>query len=161
MSELSPLDILGKTFTKRLNGYAANEVQEFLTQVASAMEHRLQHDLANFQERESALQQALISAQRTAESTMGEARVEGQRILGEAQTLADRLVDEAHQRAQNVESVISDLRSRRREVRAELMRLVELLQGLIRDDQRLERDEPPAPQLAVLRRRNGRSESQS
>jgi cell division initiation protein len=165
MSELSPLDILGKTFSKRLHGWAPQEVQEFLIAVASAMEgllrergelrqqvHRLQQDLSSFQARENALQDALVAAQRSAESTVGEARAEGQRILAEAQTLADRLVEDAHQRAQNVETVISDLRSRRREVRAELMRLVELLQGMVRDDRQLEHDAPAAPQLAVLRR---------
>jgi len=173
MPELSPLDVLGKSFSRRLNGFAQHEVQEFLTQVAGTMEgllrergelrqqhHHLEQDLASYRERESALQDTLVAAQRSAESTLGEARTEGQRIITEAQGLADRLIEEAHQRAQNVESVISDLRSRRRQVRAELMRLVELLQGLIRDDQQLEREEPPTPQLALLhRRRKSSSES--
>ena len=63
------------------------------------------------------------------------ARVEGQGIVGEGHTLAERLVEEANKRAFNIESVISDLRNRRREVRADLNRMVELLEGLIRDDQ--------------------------
>ena len=38
------------------------------------------------------------------------------------------------------------------EVRAELNRIVELLEGIIRDDQRRERDEPSTPQLAAFQR---------
>ena len=81
------------------------------------------------------------------------AREEGQRIVEEAQALGARLVEEANQRAATIETVIAGLRSRRREVRAELMRLVELIQGLVRDDQQLEREEPATGRLALLSRR--------
>ena len=80
MSELTALDILGKQFSRRVRGYAPFEVHEFLSQIASAMEslnrergelkqqlHRLQQQLAEFKERESALQEALVAAQRSAE----------------------------------------------------------------------------------------------
>ena len=66
--------------------------------------------------------------------------------------MAERLVEEANQRAQNIESIITDLRNRRREVRAELSRIVELLEGIVEDDKRRERDEPSAPQLATFQR---------
>jgi DivIVA domain-containing protein len=175
MSELSPLDILGKAFSRRVTGYAPLEVQEFLTQVAGNMEallrergelklqaHRLEQELAAFREREQALQDALVAAQCSAENTLEDARGEGQRIVTEAQTLADRLIEEAYHRAQNVETIIGDLRSRRREVRVELMRLVELVQGAVRDDKMLERDDVATPQLALLHRsRTGSSEGQS
>jgi cell division initiation protein len=166
MNELTPLDILGKTFAKRLHGYDPQGIHEFLSQVASTVEElmrnrgelrqqvrRLELDLASFRERENALQDALVAAQRSAEDTVKAARAEGQKIIDEAQTLGERFVAEANQRAQNIETVIGDLRGRRREVRAELMRLVELLQGMIRDDQQLEREEPPTPRLALLKRR--------
>jgi cell division initiation protein len=171
MSELSALDILGKQFGKRMRGYAPFEVHEFLSQIASAMEalnrergelkqqvHRLDQELAEFRERETALREALVSAQRSAESTIEAARVEGQQIVNEGQTLAERLVREAHERAQNIEVVISELRSRRREARADLMRLVELLEGVVRDDQKREQDERTTPQLAVL---HGRTDTSS
>ena len=77
--------------------------------------------------------------------------IDGSPVKG--QMLADRLVEDAHSRAHNIESKIGELRSYRREVRAELMRLVELVQGLVRDDQRAEREERPTSQLALLRRR--------
>lgn len=166
MNELTPLDILGKTFPKRLHGYDAQTIHEFLSQVASTVEElmrnrgelrqqvrRLEVELASYKERESALQDALVAAQRSAEGTVKASRTEGQRIIEEAQALGERFIAEANQRAQNIETVIADLRGRRREVRAELMRLVELLQGMVRDDQQLEREEPPTPRLALLKRR--------
>jgi cell division initiation protein len=174
MGELSALDILGKQFNKKLRGYAPIEVHEFLSQIASAVEgltrergelkqrvHRLEQDLADYRERESALQDALVAAQRTAATTVESARAEGQKIIEDGHTLAERLVDEANQRAQNIESVVAELRTRRREARSELQRLVEILEGLIQDDQKREQEERATPQLAVLQRRNGNSSESS
>jgi len=165
MSELSALDILGKQFDKRFRGYAPFEVHEFLSQIAGAVEgltrergelkqrlHRLEQELAEFRERETALQEALVAAQRSAEGTLETARAEGQKIVEEGHGLAERLVREAHDRAQNIESVVAELRARRREARADLMRLVELLEGIVHDDQNREQQERATPQLAVLPR---------
>jgi len=181
MPDLSPLDVLGASFGSRLRGYDPREVHEFLTHVAASMEsvskergelrqqiHRVERELASFRERERALHEALVAAQRTAETTvetarhdadriLAEARSDAERLMEEGQNLADRLVEEAHLRAQNIDSVISQLRTRRRELRAELMRLAEMLQGVIRDDQEQERREPPTPQLAVLNRHRARA----
>ncbi len=172
MSELSPLDILGKSFPRALRGLSPAEVHQFLSEIAATVEslvreraelrqqvHKLEQRLMDYRERESALQDALVAAQRSAESTMERARDDAQRIVQEGHALADRLVEEAYQRAQTIETVIGELRGRRREVRAELMRLGELLQGIIRDDQRLEQEAPSTPQLALLHRR--RSEEQA
>ena len=167
MSELSPLDILGKKFAVRFRGYPANEVHEYLTEIAGAMEglmrergelrqkvHRLEDELSSFREREAALQEALVAAQRTAESTIESARDEGQRIIADGHGLADRLVEEANERARKIDDVIQQLREKRRETRSELIRLVEILQGLVDDDRAREAEERTTPQLAVLSRSN-------
>lgn len=165
MAELTPLDILGAEFSRGIRGYDTDAVRAFLQRVAASMEellrergelrqnlHRMEQDLSSFREREEALQNALVAAEKTAERTIENAQSEGQRIVEEGHSLADRLVEEAHHRAQNIDFAISDLRSRRREVRAELMRLVELLQGMIRDDQQLEQTDRSSPQIALLHR---------
>ena len=174
MSELSPLDILGKKFAIKFRGYPANEVHEYLTEIAGVMEgltrergelrqqvHRLENELASFRERETALHEALVAAQRTAESTMESARDEGQRIIEDGHGLADRLVEEANDRARKIDGVIQQLRERRRETRSELIRLVEILQGLVEDDRAREKEERTTPQLAVLSRKNEVSEESS
>jgi len=163
MSELSPLDILGKKFVIKFRGYPANEVHEYLTEIAGSMEslmrergelrqqvHRLETELASFREREAALHQALVAAQRTAETTMETARDEGQKIIEDGHGLADRLVEEANARARKIDAVIQQLRERRRETRSELIRMVELLQGLIEDDRSREQEERTTPQIAIL-----------
>jgi cell division initiation protein len=165
MTEFAPMDILGKKFNKKLHGYAELEVHEYLTELARVVEgllrergelkqrvHHMEQELSAFRERESALKEALVAAQRSAETTIEVARAEGQRIVGEGHGLAERLVEEANQRARNIETIISDLRNRRREVRSELNRIVELLQGIIQDDQRREREEPTVPQIATFQR---------
>ena len=165
MSEFAPMDILGKKFNKRFHGYSEMEVHDYLTELARVIEgllrergelrqhvHHMDQELNAFRERETALKEALVAAQRSAETTIEVARVEGQRIVDEGQRLSDRLVDEANDRVQNIETVIGDLRNRRREVRAELNRMVELLQGLIDDDQQRERGERSAPQIASFQR---------
>jgi cell division initiation protein len=166
MSELSPLDILGKKFAVKFRGYPANEVHEYLTEIASGMEtlmrergelrqqvHRLETELATFKERESALHEALVAAQRMAESTVEAARDEGQRIIEDGHGLADRLVQEANERSRMIDNVIQQLRERRRDARSELIRLVELLQGLIDDDRSREQEERTTPRLAILTRK--------
>lgn len=167
MSDLTPLDILGADFPRGMRSYDAESVRSFLQQLASSMEellrergelrqniHRHEQELTAFRKRENALQEALIAAQKTAESTVDNAKAEAQRIIQEGHSLADRLVDEAYDRANNIETTISALRSRRREVRGELMRLTELLQGMILDDQQLEQEERSTPQISVMPRRD-------
>jgi DivIVA domain-containing protein len=168
MIELSPLDILGKKFPVKLRGYPPHEVHEYLTEIAGALEalvrergglrqqvHHLENELTSFREREKALQEALVAAQRSAESTIEAARDEGQRIIEDGHGLADRLVEEANDRARTIDNVIQQLRERRREARSELVRLVELLQGLIDDDRAREQEERTTPQLALLARSKG------
>jgi cell division initiation protein len=183
MSELSPLDILGTTFSRRLHGYDPQEVHDFLSQIANQMEglvrelresrhavHKLERESAYLQQQQRSVQQALLSAQESAEKTVqraeGEAeqivarahdhlesaRVEGQRIIDEAQGIADTIVEEATSRVRSLETLIRELRHQRREARSELLRLVETIDGVVRDDQRQEQEAPEPASLTVLRR---------
>lgn len=166
MSDLTPLDVLSTEFSRGLRGYEVHEVRAFLQQVASSLEslhrergelrqrlHRLEQEMVAFREREQSLQEALVAAQDSAKATVESARRESQRIVEEGQALADRLVNEAHERAQNIEGIIADLRVRRRQARGDLMRLAELIQGLIRDDQQSENEERHTSSIAVLHRK--------
>jgi hypothetical protein len=92
---------------------------------------------------------------------MESARDEGQRIIEDGHGLADRLVEEANERARKIDGVIQQLRERRRETRSELIRLVEMLQGLIEDDRAREQEERTTPQLAVLSRKGENAEESS
>lgn len=167
MNELAPLDVLGRKFSRRVNGYSPVEVHELLSEVASSLEvlardrgelkqrvARLETELEQFRQREDALHEALVAAQRSADQTVDGARRDAEEIVREGHLLADRLVEEASGRARNVERAIASLRNNRREVRADLMRMVEILQGVVQDDQRKEAEERETPQLALLRQRH-------
>ena len=78
MSEFAPMDILGKKFAKKLHGYAELEVHEYLTDLARVVEgllrergelkqrvHHMEQELSAFRDRETALKEALVAAQRS------------------------------------------------------------------------------------------------
>lgn len=94
-----------------------------------------------------------MAAQHTAEAIIGRAEAEAQRIVSEAQALADRVIDDAIHRAENLELIIGQLRSRRRAARAEVKKVIELLQGFIRDDEAAEEREVQVPSVALMRPR--------
>mgnify|MGYP002063119698 CR=1 FL=1 len=104
MPDLTPLDILGVGFPVRFRGYDAAEVRSFLQQLAGAMEelfrergelrqkvHHLEQELTAFRDRESALRDALVAAQKSAEITV-EAR---EQVRNEA-WIRPRNPDELH-----------------------------------------------------------------
>jgi cell division initiation protein len=166
MNRLTPLEIQRATFPRRLQGFDPDAVRGFLSQLAEQFEDdarlrgelraqvaRLAGEVDEYKERADALNQALSAAERTAEATVARAEAEAQRIISEAQTLADRILEEATRRAENIEVVTGQLRSRRRGARADLKRLAELLAGAARDDENTEQRESEVPTIAVLRPR--------
>jgi len=170
MSRLSPLEIQRLTFPRRLQGLDSEAVREVLNQLADQCETdarekgelkaetvRLTRELDEHRQRTAAVQQAMVEAQQAAEQTITRAEKEAQRILAEAQSLADRVLEDATRRVENIELVAGQLRSRRRSARADLRRLLEIIEGAIRDDESAESGEPETPTLAVLRPRHRES----
>jgi DivIVA domain-containing protein len=166
MNRLTPLEIQRATFPRRLQGFDPDTVREFLSQLAEQVEDdarlrgelraqvaRLSREIDEYRERADALNQALSAAERTAQATIAHSEAEAQRIVSEAQTLADRILEEATRRAENIEVVTGQLRSRRRAARADLKRLAELLAGAARDDEASEQRDSEASSVAVLRPR--------
>jgi len=166
MNRLTPLEIQRASFPRRLQGFDPDSVREYLAQIAEHVEDdarlrgelraqvaRLTREVEEYKNRADALNQALSAAERTAEATIAHAEAEAQRIVSEAQTLADRILEEATRRAENIEVVTGQLRSRRRAARADLRRLAELLAGAARDDEAAEQRETEGSSLALLRPR--------
>jgi cell division initiation protein len=167
MNRLTPLEIQRATFPRRLQGFDPDVVREFLSQLAEQFEDdartrgelraqvaRLTREVEEYRERNDALNQAIAAAERTAEATIARAEAEAQRLIAETQTLADRILEEATRRAENIEVVTGQLRSRRRGARADLKRLAELLAGAARDDENAEQRESDVPTVAVMRPRS-------
>ncbi|HVN77181.1 MAG TPA: DivIVA domain-containing protein [Thermoanaerobaculaceae bacterium] len=166
MNRLTPLEIQRATFARRWRGLDPDAIRDFLGEIAEQLEEeartrgelraqvaRLTQEVEEYRQRAAAVNEALVAAQRTAEATITRAETEAQRIIADAEVLADRVVDDAAKRAENIELVISQLRTRRRTARADLKRLVEVLGGSIRDDEASEQRESEGPTVSFLRRR--------
>ena len=102
------MDIHNKTFSKKLRGYADDEVNSFLDEVASDYEriyreHRemeeqmdtLKAKLANYEKMEATMSSTLVMAQETAENVKTTAKKEAEVIVREAQNRAARIVSDA------------------------------------------------------------------
>jgi len=166
MNRLTPLEIQRAAFPRRMRGLDAEAVRAFLSEVAEQLEEeartrgelraqiaRLTQEVEEYRQRTAAVNEALVAAQRTAEATIARAETEAQHIVAEAEVLADRVVDDAAKRAENIELVIGQLKTRRRASRGDLRRLVEVLSGLVRDDEAAEQREADEPTVSFLRRR--------
>lgn len=166
MNRMTPLEIQRASFPSRWKGVDPEAVRALLSQLAEQVEDearirgelkaqvaRLSGEVEEYRHRTNALNEALVAAQHTAEAMIGRAEAEAQRIVSEAQALADRVIDDAIHRAENLELIISQLRSRRRAARAEVEKVVELLQGFVRDDEAAEEREAQVPSVALMRPR--------
>lgn len=94
---LKPIDIVNKKFGRKVRGYDTSEVDEFLRSAADDMEEilaanaelrvrvqSLDGDLQRYRDMESALNNAFILAQKTAEDTTAAAHKEADLIVREA-----------------------------------------------------------------------------
>ena len=117
---ITPMDIHNKTFSKKLRGYADDEVNSFLEEVASDYEriyreHRemeeqmdsLKSRLAHYQKMEATMSSTLVMAQETAENVKTTAKKEADVIVREAQNKAAQIVAgaEAARRKMNADVV--------------------------------------------------------
>lgn len=114
MIDLTPLDVRKKKgdFRRGLRGYEPAVVDDFLDLVAERMEElvretaQLRERLAGvsdamlgYQERERAMNEALVSAQQLREEVRVQATREAELVLREAQVEGERLVGEAKRQA--------------------------------------------------------------
>lgn len=128
MIDLTPLEVRNKKadFRKGLRGYETAEVDHFLELVAERMEelvrenikltdrtNTLTQQVATFQAREQAMNEALVSAQQLREDIQAQARRESDHALKEARAEGERLVDEAKRAVEEEKRVLQALQARR------------------------------------------------
>jgi cell division initiation protein len=124
--KITPIDISGHRFGKRMRGYDPEEVRSFLNLVSGEFEkiviennahkEELAHikaGLADYKERERILKETLLTAQKLAEDIKEEARKEGKLIVKEAEMRGSQLLDQAARKASQIEVVIQNLRVER------------------------------------------------
>lgn len=114
MIDLTPLDVRKKKgdFRRGLRGYEPAVVDDFLDLVAERMEELVRENaqlrerlggmneaILGYQERERAMNEALVSAQQLREEVRAQAAREAELVLREAQVEAERVAGEAKRQA--------------------------------------------------------------
>ncbi len=135
--KITPLDVTQKTFAKSLRGVDRQEVQEFLSLVASEIEalsretqslrdenRRKDEELAELRSRERALQETMITAQKACEEIRESARKEAEITLAEAELQAEKIVQSAHQRYVRSVDDIGEVKRQRVQLEASLRALL-------------------------------------
>ncbi len=119
---ITPLDVQKQQFRLRFRGFDVREVDSFLTAVADEFKEALgendslkakvaglEEALADYRGREKTLQEALVSAQRMAETMKEEARREAELVVSEARLQAEKLLGDAQQRLTRLHDDLSEL----------------------------------------------------
>ncbi|GDX39968.1 hypothetical protein LBMAG21_02600 [Armatimonadota bacterium] len=116
------VDIVHHHFRHKLNGYAPQEVDDYLREVGSAMEtvmsecaglrdrlNSAERELNHYRSLEKAMHEALILAQKSADE-----------IRASARTTADSQLQDAHSRVADMNQKLDSLRSERRRIICDL-----------------------------------------
>lgn len=114
-------DILNKKFEKAMGGFKADDVQDFLAEVADYVDDILDEraeienkmvvlaeKLEEYREDEDSLRAALLGAQKLGDSVVKDSKRKAEEILAEAQAKADALVAEATEKAESILNGIND-----------------------------------------------------
>ena len=124
--KITPIDISGHRFAKRMRGFDPEEVRSFLNLVSAEFERviiennahkeelaQIKASITDYKERERILKETLLTAQKLAEEIKEEARKEGRLILKESEMKGNQLLDQAARKASQLEGVIQNLRVER------------------------------------------------
>ena len=135
---ITPLDITQKRFPGALRGYDRQEVEAFLSLVASEFEDlvrevqalrsdvsRMDEEIAEHRSRERALQETLVTAQRASEEIRDAARKEAEITIADAELQAEKIVQAAHTRFLRIVDDINELKRQRIQFETNVRTLVE------------------------------------
>ena len=120
---LTPLDIENKKFSKKLNGYSVDEVDDFLDQVTLEYEklykenneykeevEQARKDLEHYRNVERTLQNTLVMAQTTADDIKSMAQKQADQIIRDAQSDARRSVDDLNKQQYEMTKKIEEMK---------------------------------------------------
>ena len=144
---LTPIDISNMEFTKSAFGYNKNEVEEFVSAVASEYERLYKENieykdkinimneaLKNYKATEDALKNTLMFAQNTAEDVKKNAKEKAEITIAEAKAQAERMVIEADGKVFEAERKLKEIKSQISSYKAQLEGIIEtqrkLLEGI-------------------------------
>ncbi|PIT99310.1 MAG: cell division protein DivIVA [Bdellovibrionales bacterium CG10_big_fil_rev_8_21_14_0_10_45_34] len=120
--KITPIEIVHKTFDRKVVGLSPEQVEDFLKMVADELESVIQErnalkealrekelSIMEYRERDKVLKDTITTAQRMSEKIKEEAEKEAKLILSDAQHKSDVIVREARDSLKRVYREISDL----------------------------------------------------
>jgi cell division initiation protein len=142
--ELTPLDVMQRQFKTKFKGLDPDEVRSFLEAISLDMENKIrsinelkdhirQQDiqLAEFREKQSAMQDALLNAQRLAQASRIDSQKKAELILQEARNKAEALINEAQNKLLMVHNDIQSIKRQKMAFAAGLKSLLDTHYSLI------------------------------
>lgn len=136
--KIAPIDIAHKTFTRKVMGLDADEVGDFLRDVADQMEEIIrernalkemirQRDLQiiEFKERDEGLKATIQTATKMSDQIRQDAEREGKLIIGDAQQKADLILKDSRDSLKRVYQEIADIKRLRMQFEVNLRSLVQ------------------------------------
>ena len=144
---VSKIDILNRTFTRRMRGYDRAEVDAFMAESAETVGEmterisRLEDTVANLENalgehrsREQTLRDTLVTTQKMIDDIKAQAQKEAQLILDAANAKAETMLNQAHQRLAQIHDDISELKKQRTQFEVKLRSILELHLKLLEQD---------------------------
>jgi cell division initiation protein len=142
--KLTPQEILSQTFTTKFKGLDANEVKNFLQQVAETLEseiqekeemksrmEKLREDLSKLEKKEELLRDTLIAAQKFSSEIKANSHREAELITKDAEIKSEEIVKHAVIRQMAVREEIKNLHFKRKEIESDIIHLLNSLKELI------------------------------
>jgi cell division initiation protein len=136
--KLTPLDIRHREFKRGMRGYADEEVDEFLDEVADEYERLFKENIdlnerlesveekvKQYRRIEETLQKTLVSAQQSAEELKANATKEGQLILQDSELKARQMVSDLYRERQSLEQSLAELRGVEQDFRFRMRTMLE------------------------------------
>lgn len=147
---ITPLDVRNHGFAQRFNGYAKEEVDEFLRLIAedyesvlrelgAQAEHiaKLETQLEMLSANEQVLRDTLMTAQKVSEDLKRTAMKEAEVLIGEAEVKSEKVMEAAHRRASALAEDIREMKQLKSRLAASVRGAFEthlrLLDGLAAD----------------------------
>lgn len=144
---LTPLDIENKKFSKKINGYNVDEVDDFLDQVTLEYEklykenneykdkvEQAEKDLEHYRNVEKTLQNTLVMAQTTADDIKSMAQKQAEQIIRDAQSEARHSVDDLNQQEIEMTRKIEEMKKQFEVYKAKMEALLISQLEMLQDD---------------------------
>ena len=144
---LTPLDIENKKFSKKINGYNVDEVDDFLDQVTLEYEklykenneykdkvEQAEKDLEHYRNVEKTLQNTLVMAQTTADDIKSMAQKQAEQIIRDAQSEARRSVDDLNKQQYDITKKNEEMKKQFEVYKAKMEALLISQLEMLQDD---------------------------